>query len=142
MTSGTLFVMNNKDLTPVPLKSNGNLTSYAWTSGGALIGIKGKKLGFPGPDGFAETIDLPDQEMQLVSGTENRLYLYGGKSRGQRLHLYLLAKNQGLSHLAEMPYPITAVAGTGNKPSSPLDARSCSWLRTNRCLWSTAHVLK
>lgn len=115
MASQTLFVINEKDLTPIPLKSSGGFSSYAWTSGGALIGVKEKKLGFPGPDGFAETVDLPDEGMQLVSGHKNRLYLYGGKSREQRLHLYLLEKNKGLSHLAEMPYPITAVAGTGEQ---------------------------
>lgn len=111
----TLFVIDGTDALPLPIASDDPVDDFTWTGDGALIAIRGDRLGFPGPGGVADLTSLPSRDMRLAPAGRDRLYIYGGATRDQRRQAYLLEKGEGLMHLAEMPYPITAVAGDGTK---------------------------
>ncbi|MDA8155474.1 MAG: hypothetical protein M0Z52_03335 [Actinomycetota bacterium] len=91
------------------------LSSFAFTSQGLLIGVRGRDLVYLDADGTLKTFfGLPGEEMSIVPGQGDTLLLYGPEGKDS-WGLYIIHPGRRVSKLLKSPKPITGAAMAGNR---------------------------
>lgn len=108
-SSGKMYLLGWGGMSQLGKKSELPISSYAFTSEGLLMVVRGKSLCYIGRSGtYKEIVKLPSSDMGIAGG-KAVVYLFDRNKKDKRYMLYAYAKGGVYNELLVSPKPVSAV---------------------------------
>ena len=91
------------------------IDDFAWMRDGKLLLVTQGRIAAVSPEGIILSLALPFAKMRIRPAGADTAYVFGGPEEPANHDVYLFSREGKIAKLVNLPDPITAVAGDGNK---------------------------